>query len=123
MTTDQQMADFEKRMEKREDRPPTHPGPESAPWTAKVERELMAQIGKALFCKACNHRNQPKSQPLLYIVRFDLMRELIPLPTYICNNCGTHFSPPAFRKIIKAALQKHEKAIDDYRKAAGGEGG
>ncbi|MHA2066339.1 MAG: hypothetical protein ACXABY_18365, partial [Candidatus Thorarchaeota archaeon] len=78
---------------------------------------------KGLQCKACNHNNQPKSEPLLYVVRFELMREMIPLPTYICNNCGTHFSPPAFRKIIKAALQKHEKIMQQHAEATGGGGG
>ena len=124
MTTDEQMKQWEERMKDRDNRPGPHQPPqEQMPWTAKVERALMAQVGKGIRCRACNHINAPKSEPLLYVVRFNLMREMIPLPTYICNNCGTHFSPGNFRRIIKAALQKQEKMVADYQKATGGGGG
>lgn len=122
MTT--QLDKWEKRMQERDERPGPHQPPEKQqPWTAKVERALMAKAGKGIRCRACNHTNAPKSEPLLYVVRFDLMRELIPLPTYICNNCGTHFSPGEFRRIIKAAMKKHEKLVAEYQQAQGGEGG
>ena len=123
MVSKERMSEFEKRMAEKKEKPPTHPGPQTLPWTAKVERALHEQMGKGLRCKACNYNNLPKSHIILYVVRFELLRELIPMPTYVCNSCGTHFTPPAFRKIIKAAMQKQEKMVEEHRQATGGGGG
>lgn len=123
MSLDKKLEDWEERIKEKDERPGMQSPQEQMPWTAKVERALQQKIGKGLACKACNHVNQPKSQPLLYVVRFELMREMIPMPTYVCNNCGTHFSPPEFRRIIKAALQKQEQIMKQHYEATGGEKG
>jgi len=123
MSEADRMKDFEERMKKRGQRPEEQPLQQQMPWTAKIENALQAQIAKSIHCQACNHKNQPKSVPILYVVRFELMREMIPMPTYVCNNCGTHFTPTAFRKILKAAMQKQEKAMKQHAEAAGGKQG
>lgn len=82
---------------------------ERLPFTYKMEQIFKENIKKAQKCLACNWQNY--GQILLMMNYIEIMGEQLPIPTFICQQCGGLFVPKWARRIMKQAVDQENKII------------
>ena len=108
---DKKMAEQKARMKEKvqkEQQPP----PEQlrhTPWTDKMSDVFKENIEKSQKCSTCNWQNFGQSIVLLNTIF--VMKEKLPLPTFICSQCGTLFVPKWARTVANQAIDQENKIM------------
>ncbi len=82
---------------------------EHLPFTFKMEEAFKENIKKSNKCLACNWMNY--GQVLMMMNYIEVMKESLPIPTFICGQCGVLFVPKWARRIMKQAIEQENKII------------
>lgn len=79
------------------------------PFTVKMEDAFKDGVKKSNKCLACGWMNY--GQVLMMMNYIEVMKESLPIPTFICGQCGVLFVPKWARRIMKQAIEQENKII------------
>ena len=117
---DKKMAEQRKRMrEAHKAAPPQGHSPAQpmqGPFGDAMERAFRENINKGIKCGACNWLNH--GQKLVIMQTMEVMKEILPIPTIMCGQCGSLFVPKWARRVVRQAIEQENKIIKQVQATA-----
>ena len=82
---------------------------EHTPFTDQMTEVFREEVAKSQKCRVCNWQNY--GQFIIILNHIQIMRENLPLPTIVCEGCGSLFIPKWARKVANQAIAQENKII------------